>query len=145
MITVTVTGNLTDDPHTFTTRDATTGCELRIAANLPPRTGGAEPITRYLKVVTFGILAIHAAASLHKGDRVTIQGTDLTSEAWTGTDGQPRAKTAIRATDIAVSLRYDTATTGRATRAAQHAAAAVAGDARAQAEARVLDGVTTSK
>ena len=52
MITVTVTGNLTDDAHTFQTRDTTTGCELRIAVNLPPRTGGGDPITRssYVKI-----------------------------------------------------------------------------------------------
>jgi single-stranded DNA-binding protein len=143
MISVTVTGNLTDDPHTFTTRDTSPGCELRIAVDLPPRTGTGDPITRYLKVVTFGILAVHAAGSLSKGDRVTVQGADLTSEAWTGTGGEARSKVAIRATDIAVSLRYDTATTGRATRAAEKAAAAVAGDAQAQAEARVLSGVTT--
>jgi single-stranded DNA-binding protein len=146
MISVTVTGNLTDDPHTFTTRDTTTGCELRVAVDLPPRTSGGDPITRYLKAVTFGVLASHAAASLpRKGDRVTVSGHDLTSEAWTGTSGEARSKVSIRATDIAVSLRYDTATTGRAVRTAERTAAAVAGDAQAQAEARVLDGVTTSK
>jgi single-stranded DNA-binding protein len=143
MITVTVTGNLTDDAHTFQTRDNTTGCELRIAVNLPPRTGTGDPITRYLKVITFGVLAIHAAGSVRKGDRVTVQGHDLTSEAWTGAGNEARSKVCIRATDIAVSLRYDTATTGRAVRAAEQAAAA-AGDAQAQAEARVLADVTTS-
>ena len=143
MITITVTGNLTDDPHTFTTRDNTTGCELRVAVNLPSRTGTGDPITRYLKVTTFAVLAIHTADSLQKGDRVTIQGHDLTSEAWAGTGGEPRSKIAIRATEIAVSLRYDTATTGRATRAAQRDAAR-ATDADADAEARVLSGVTTA-
>ena len=77
---------------------------------------------------------------MRKGDRVTIQGHDLTSEAWLATtDGQPKSKVAIRATDIAVSLRYDTAATGRATRAAQRDT-----DAQAQAEAAVLNGVTTA-
>jgi single-stranded DNA-binding protein len=140
MITVTVTGNLTDDPHTFTTRDNTTGCELRVAVNLPSRTGTGDGPTRYLKVVTFGVLAIHAAESVRKGDRVTICGHDLTSEAWLGNgDGQPKSKVAIRATEIAVSLRYDNATTGRATRAAQHATGP-----QAQADAAVLNGVTTA-
>ena len=142
MITITATGNLTDDPHTFTTRDTTSGCELRIAVNLPPRTGTGDAITRYLKVVTFGVLAIHTAASVRKGDRVTVQGHDLTSEAWTGTGGEPRSKVAIRATDIAVSLRFDTATTGRATRAAERASHGT--DAQTQREAAVLNGVTTA-
>ncbi|HEX9358492.1 MAG TPA: single-stranded DNA-binding protein [Streptosporangiaceae bacterium] len=140
MITVTVTGNLTDDPHTFQTRDNATGCELRVAVNLPSRIGTGDGITRYLKVVTFGVLAIHAAESVRKGDRVTIQGQDLTSEAWLGNgDGQPKSKVAIRATEIAVSLRYDNATTGRAARAAERAA-----DPQAQADAAVLNGVTTT-
>ena len=139
MITITVTGNLTDDPHTFTTRDNTTGCELRIAVNLPSRAGTGDGPTRYLKVTAFGVLAIHAAESARKGDRVTIQAHDLTSEAWTGTSGEPRSKVALRATEIAMSLRFDSATTGRATRAAARAT-----DAQAQADARVLDGVTTA-
>jgi len=77
---------------------------------------------------------------VRKGDRVTIQGHDLTSEAWLATtDGQPKSKVAIRATDIAVSLRYDHATAGRATRATQRAA-----DPQAQADAALLNGVTTA-
>ena len=142
MITVTITGNLTDDPHTFQTRDNTAGCELRVAVNLPSRTGAGDGITRYLKVVTFGVMAIHAAESVRKGDRVTIQGHDLTSEAWLGNDGAPRSKVAIRATEIAVSLRFDTLTTGRAGRAAEQAARG--SDAQAKAEAAVLSGVTTA-
>ncbi len=73
---ITVTGNLTDDPRTFQTRDNATGCELRVAVNLPSRTGTGNDITRYLKVVTFGVLAIHAAESVRNGGRVTIQGHD---------------------------------------------------------------------
>ena len=77
---------------------------------------------------------------MRKGDRVTIQGHDLTSEAWLGTsDGQPKSKVAIRATEIAVSLRYDHATTGRAARAAQRA-----NDPQAHAGAAVLNGVTAA-
>ncbi len=143
MITATVTGNLTDDPHTFQTRDNTAGCELRVAVNLPSRTGAGDGITRYLKVVTFGVLASHAAESVRKGDRVTIQGNDLTSEAWLGNDAEPRSKVAIRATDIAVSLRFDSVATGRSVRAAQRQAA-LANDAQAKAEAAVLSGVTTA-
>ena len=71
MISVTVTGNLTDDPYTFQGRDNTTGCELRVAVNLHSRTGTGDGPTRYLKVVTFGVLAIHTAEPVRKGDRVT--------------------------------------------------------------------------
>ena len=59
----------------------------------------AEPPT---KVVTFGVLAIHAAESVRKGDRVTIQGHDLTSEAWLGTgDGQPKINKVVSRADSA--------------------------------------------
>jgi hypothetical protein len=37
MITVTVTGNPADDPHTFRTGDGRFGCDLRLAVDLPPR------------------------------------------------------------------------------------------------------------
>jgi hypothetical protein len=36
-IAITVTGCLGDDPRTFTTRDDTTGVELRLALDLPSR------------------------------------------------------------------------------------------------------------
>ena len=41
-ITVTVTGRLGDDPRTFTTRDGTTGVELRLAVDLPSRIDGGD-------------------------------------------------------------------------------------------------------
>jgi single-strand DNA-binding protein len=140
MITVTVTGNLVDDPRTFTTRDGQAGCELRMAVDLPPRGTGDGP-TRYFKVVAFGVLASHAAESVCKGDRITVQGHDLTSEAWANGAGEPRSKVAIKATEIAASLRFDTLTTGPAVRAAGRAAAQ-AEDPQARAEAAVLAGVT---
>ena len=40
-ITITVTGRLGDDPRTFTTRDGTTGVELRLALDLPSRVPAA--------------------------------------------------------------------------------------------------------
>ena len=142
MITVTNTGNLTDDPRSFSTRDGQSGCELRVAVDLPPRGGSGEGPTRYFKVVTFGVMAEHAASSVRKGDRVTVQGYDLTSEAWVSDGGEARSKVAIRAIEIAVSLRWDTLTTGRAVRSAARAAAKAA-DPQVQAENAVLAGVTT--
>ena len=54
----------------------------------------------------------------------------------------------LRAREIAVSMRFDTATTGRADRQAARAAAANGEptdlDSSEQAEMRVLSGVTTS-
>lgn len=139
MITVTVTGNLVDDPRSFSTRDGQAGCELRVAVDLPALRSTGDGPTRYFKVVAFGVLASHAAGSLRKGDRVTVQGHDLVSEAWTNDAGEPRSKVTIKAVEIAASLRYDSLTTGRATRAA---ARAQGSDQDARAEAALLAGVT---
>jgi hypothetical protein len=53
MITVTITGNLADDPRTFRVRDGQEGCDLRVAVDLPPRGADGDSPVRYLKVVAF--------------------------------------------------------------------------------------------
>jgi hypothetical protein len=121
---ITVTGRLGDDPRTFTTRDGTAGVELRLALDLPSRVPGGDDITRWVKVTAFGMLADRTAASVGKGDRVTVIADDLMAEA------------------------FDSLRTGYAARKAARLAAAngeqtdlPAGE---QAEVRVLRAVTTS-
>jgi single-stranded DNA-binding protein len=148
-ISVTVTGRLGDDPRTFTTRDNTTGVELRLALDLPSRVPGGDGITRWVKVTAFGPLAERTAASVGKGDRVTVIGDDLMAEAWTSTNSnEPRARVSLRAREIAASMAFDSLRTGYAARKAARLAAANGEptDLRAeeQAEVRVLRGVTNS-
>jgi single-stranded DNA-binding protein len=148
-ISVTVTGRLGDDPRTFTTRDGTTGVELRLALDLPSRVPGGDGITRWVKVTAFGHLAERTAASVGKGDRVTVIADDLMAEAWTSTNsGEPRARVSLRAREIAASMTFDSLRTGYAARKAARQAAAngepndlPAGE---QAEVRVLRGVTNT-
>jgi single-stranded DNA-binding protein len=148
-IIVTVTGRLGDDPRTFTTRDGTTGVELRLAVDLPARVPGGDGVTRWVKVTAFGMLAERTAASVGKGDRVTVIADDLMAEAWTATNsGEPRARVALRAREIAASMAFDDLRTGYAARKAARLAAAngeqadlPAGE---QAEVRVLRGVTNT-
>ena len=83
-IAITVTGRLGDDPRTFSTREGTAGVELRLAVEVPGRTG--DSITRWVKVTAFGVLASRTADSVRKGDRVTVLADDLTAEAWLSTD-----------------------------------------------------------
>ena len=147
-ISVTVTGRLGDDPRTFTTRDGPGGVELRLAVDLPAR-GSGDSITRWVKVTAFGLLASRTAESVRKGDRVTVVADDLVAEAWAANgSGEPRARVALRAREIAASMAFDNLRTGYAARRAARLAAAngepndlPAGE---QAEARVLRGVTTS-
>jgi single-stranded DNA-binding protein len=148
-ISITVTGRLGDDPRQFTTRDGTTGVELRLALELPSRTPGGDGITRWVKVTAFGLLAERTIASVGKGDRVTVVADDLLAEAWAAKgSGEPRAGVALRAREIAASMAFDTLRTDYAARKAARLAAAngepndlPAGE---QAEARVVSGVTTT-
>jgi len=148
-ITVTVTGRLGDDPRRFTTRDGTAGTELRLAVELPGRSGG-DNITRWVKITAYGLLATRTAESVRKGDRVTVLADDLLAEAWLATTGEPRpcARVSLRAREIAASMATDTVRTGYAARKAARAAAANGQPndlpAADQADARVLAGVTTS-
>ena len=147
-IAITVTGRLGDDPRSFTTRDGTAGVELRLAVDLPAR-GNGDGITRWVKVAAFGLLAARTAESVRKGDRVTVLADDVTAEAWAHTtSGEPRARVALRATEIAASMAFDTLHTGYAARKAARLAAANGEPndlpASEQAEVRVLRGVTTS-
>src|SRR5579875_2738186 len=129
-IAITVTGTLGTDPRSFTLHDGTAGVELRLALDLPPRGENGREVTRWVKVTAYGTLAACTDKSVRKGDRVTVTADDLIAEAWisqqTDDDGKPKARgqVALRARDIAVSMRYDTATTGRADRQAARAAAA---------------------
>jgi single-stranded DNA-binding protein len=146
-ITVTVTGRLGDDPRTFTTRDGTSGVELRLALDLPSRVPGGDGITRWVKVAAFGMLAERTAGSVGKGDRVTVIADDLMAEAWTSTNsGEPRARVSLRAREIAASMAFDELRTGYAARKAARLAAANGEPtdlpAEEQAEVRVLRGVT---
>ena len=141
MISVTITRNQTDDPRPISTRDTQSGSDLLVADDLPGRTANGDGPTRYFKVATFGVLASHASESLHKGDRVTVQGYDLISEAWTNDSGEARSKVAIKAIEIAVSLRFDTLTTGRAVRNAAREAAKAA-DPQVRAQRSVVAGLT---
>ena len=144
-IALTVTGRLGDDPRAFTTRDGTAGVELRLAVEIPGRDN--QNITRWIKVVAFGLLAAHTAESVGKGDRVTVVADDLTAESWlSNSDHQPRARVTLRARDIAASMTFDDLRTGYAARKAARNAAAngqpndlPAGE---QADAEVLAGVT---
>ena len=146
-IQITVTGRLGDDPRTFTTRDGSDGVELRLAIEIPPR-GAGDPVTRWVKVTAFGVLATRTAESVRKGDRVIVTADDFLADAWTNGNGEPRAKITLRAREIAASMLFDTLRTGYTDRKAAKLAAANGQPndlpAQDQADLRVLAGVTTT-
>ena len=72
--------------------------------------------TSYFDVDCFAALAEHVAGSVNKGDRVLITGR-LGEQKWKDkTTGNDRSKVAITADDVALSLKYATATAKRAVR-----------------------------
>jgi len=97
----------------------------------------------------FGLLATRTAASVRKGDRVTVVADDVMAEAWAATaSGEPRARVTLRAREIAASMAFDGLRTGYAARKAARQAAAndepndlPAGE---RAEMQVISGVTAS-
>ncbi len=145
-ISVTVTGRLGDDPRTFSTRDGTNGVELRVAVDLPSRSAGRDNITRWVKVTAYGLLAERTAASVAKGDRVTVLADDLMAEAWTANgSGEPRARVSLRAREIAASMAFDTLHTDFASRrAARQAANGESPDRLADEQAEAQVGEATS-
>ena len=104
---------------------AAVGVELRLAIDIPSRVPGGDGLTRWVKVTAFGSLAERTAASVGKGDRVTVLADDLLAEAWAANgSGEPRARVSLRAREIAASMAFDILRTGYAARKAAKAAAA---------------------
>jgi len=146
-ISITVTGRVADEPYRGTTSTGAALTTLNLEVSVPPVSAGADPGTRWLRVVCFGILATRVADSIQAGDRVTVRASDLSTRAWVSdTTGKPAARITLRAYDIAASMLTDTLTTGQATRRHQFRAAA-SGEpsslpASEQADAQVLAGLT---
>jgi single-strand DNA-binding protein len=76
---------------------------------------GAE--ASFLTVVVWRDQADHAAQSLSRGSRVVVVGR-LQQRAWTAEDGSTRSVVEAGAEELGTSLRWSTATPGKATRTA---------------------------
>jgi single-strand DNA-binding protein len=114
---VTLAGNLTDDPQLRYTSAGTAKATFRIAATGRVRDGegwkDAEP--SFFTVVVWREQAEHVAESLAKGSRVVVAGR-LVQRSWQADDGSARSVVEVVADELGPSLRWATATTTRATR-----------------------------
>ena len=114
--TFTVVGNLVKDPELKYTPNGKAVLSLRMAdtpRSLNPATNEWEDgTTLWLSVVAWDSLAENAAASLSKGMRVMVTGS-LVQKNYTTKDGQERIELEIKATEIAPSLRFATASVTR--------------------------------
>ncbi len=116
--TVTITGNLTDDPELRVTQAGAAVATFRVAVTprKPDGQGGwTDGGTSFFKVVAWRQLAEHVAESLGKGDRVIVTGT-LRTNAWETPEGEKRSVIEVQADEVGPSLRWATAKPEKASR-----------------------------
>jgi len=96
-----ITGNLTADPETRSTKTGMAVSNLRIAVNerFTGRDGKPGERTAYVNVVTWDTLAERCSQQLIKGRRVTIEGS-LQQEIWEDRDGKTQSRLLVRADNV---------------------------------------------
>jgi single-strand DNA-binding protein len=116
--TVTVIGNLVEDPELRFTSSGHAMARMRIAWNRrwqDRQSGEWKEDTDFYGVSAWRELAENAASSLHKGMRVIVCGR-LSQRTWQTNEGERRSVVEIEADEIGPSLRWATADVSRARR-----------------------------
>ena len=115
---VVITGNLTRDPELRFGNSGTPILNISIAVNSRKKGQNGEWVDdpNYFEVSAFGDLAENAAATLAKGNRVTVTGRLDWSQWEDRTTQEKKSKVSIVADDIAASLRWATGTIQRTER-----------------------------
>ena len=150
-ISLTVTGRLGSAPAQGVTKNGKAWASFSLAADVPAGTGpGGERKyeSRWYKVWAYGPLAEHVAASLVKGDLVTVRADDITCRTWTSDrdpDQKPRADIELKAYDIAASMRFETLVTSKATRTGATHADTTSADGDPWADGGQMSGTTTDR
>ena len=103
--TVTLTGNITQDPQLAHSAGGTPYLRFSIAWNLKR---GDEQVPNYFDITAFNSMAVNASKSLAKGQRVTVTGR-LEQSSWVNEDGTKRSAVKILADSIGADLRWATA------------------------------------
>jgi single-strand DNA-binding protein len=110
---VSLAGNLTDDPELRHTESGIARATFRVAVS--GRNRDSEP--SFFTVIVWRDQAEHAAESLSKGSRVVVAGR-LQQRTWTTEDGSARQVVEVVAEELGASLRWATATPSRAAKPA---------------------------
>jgi single-strand DNA-binding protein len=100
----TIIGRLTADPELKFTNNGMAVVNFSVAVN---RKKGEEEYVSYFDCTSWGTLAQGIADSLHKGDRVIVNG-NLTQDRYEK-DGKTVSKTVINAEAVGPELRFATA------------------------------------
>lgn len=104
--TVTITGNITQDPQLAIASNGTPYLRFSIAWN---QLKGNEQVPNYFDVTAFNSMALNASESLAKGQRVTVSGR-LEQSSYVAEDGTKRSAVKILADTIGADLRWAKAT-----------------------------------
>jgi single-strand DNA-binding protein len=116
--TITITGNLVDEPELRFTPAGTAVARFRVASTPRYQQNGQwkDGDTLFLTCNAWRQLAENTAESLQKGMRVIVTGR-LRQRAYETTEGEKRTVYEVEADEVAASLRGATVKVTRATRA----------------------------
>src|SRR5687767_14848940 len=116
---VTLVGNLTDDPELRFTAQGAAVANFRIAVSKrvrdPQTNEWKDGDTSYFRVNVWRQLAENVAETLQKGNRVIVTGT-LKMRSWETQEGEKRTVVEIEATEVGPSLKWATAKIERTSR-----------------------------
>jgi single-strand DNA-binding protein len=118
---ITLVGNLVDDPELRFTQNGVAVANVRVAVNRRMRNKDTneweDSLDGYFRVNAWRDLAENVADSLHRGNRVLITGR-LISRSYEDREGQTRWVTEVEADEICPSLRWATAKLTKVSRGA---------------------------
>lgn len=116
---ITITGNLTDEPEVRFTPKGSPVAKFRVAYSERYRDNSSgewqEGETSYFTVYAWNALGDHVAESFSKGMRVIVTGT-LRQRHYETAEGDKRSVYEIRADDVGASVRFGTVKVTRASR-----------------------------
>ncbi len=114
---ITVVGNLVEDPELRYTQSGTALANVRVASSrrYQDRNQEWQEETAFFRGTVWREMAEQVAESLHKGDRVIITGS-IEQRDWEDNQGQKRSSLELRIQEIGPSLRWATAQVNRIAR-----------------------------
>jgi single-strand DNA-binding protein len=113
--TVTITGNATREPEVRFTAGGSQVASFGVAVNRRwqnRQTNEWEEQVSFFDISCWNQLAANVAESVGRGTRVTVTGR-LDQRSWETQNGEKRSKVEIVADEVAISLRWATATVTR--------------------------------
>jgi single-strand DNA-binding protein len=114
---ITVVGNLVEDPELRYTQSGAALANVRVASSrrFQDRNQEWQEETAFFRGTVWREMAEQVAESLHKGDRVIITGS-IEQRDWEDNQGQKRSSLELRIQEIGPSLRWATAQVNRIAR-----------------------------